>query len=253
MNSRKLFLQAISGVEEPDMASCAMIIAGEFQPGLDIQGELGVIGQLATEAMSFPVVDAQSLVDFLVVEKGFRGNSENYYSLSNSLLNHVLSSKRGIPITLALVYLSVVRKLTIETQLSDTPSVRAQPLEAWGINFPGHFLVAVNDGHGEHLVDPFKGFLVSKEKCYSIIANVYGRHPEPDDRYFQRADSKQLLRRILENLKAINLRKGHAANAMVCLDYQLMIYPEDDILLRQQDELLSFLRSQGQSGESLLQ
>jgi regulator of sirC expression with transglutaminase-like and TPR domain len=119
--------------------------------------------------------------------------------------------------------------------------------------FPGHFLVAVCDGKGEHLVDPFKGCLVTREDCYAIIANLYGRHHKPDDRYFERADSRQLLRRILENLKAINLQKGHAAQAMVCLDYQLMLYPDAVDLLQQQDELLRVLRNEGQSGESRLQ
>lgn len=248
MDSRKHFLRAITAVHEPDIATCAMIIAGEFQPGLDIQRELEAIDRLVTEAKSFPVVDAHSLVEFLSVKKRFTGNSDNYYSLSNSLLNHVLSSKRGIPITLALVYLAVVQKLKPDTQ-----SLETQPLNAWGINFPGHFLVAVSDDKGEHLVDPFKGCLVSREDCYSIIANLYGRQHEPDDRYFERADSRQLLRRILENLKAINLQSGNAVNAMVCLDYQLMLYPEAVELLQQQDELLKFLRDKGQSGESRLQ
>jgi len=253
MNRRKLFLQATLGVKEPDIANCAMIIAGEFQPGLDIQGELSAIDQLATDARSFPVVDAHSLVEFLAIKQGFMGNLENYYSLSNSLLNKVLSSKRGIPITLALVYLSVVQKLKLDSQLAETHSIESQIINAWGVNFPGHFLVAVADDGGEHLVDPFKGCLVSKESCYSIIANLYGRHPEPDDRYFSRADNRQLLRRILENLKAIHLQKGHAVYSMVCLDYQLMLYPDDNQLLRQQDELLRFLRNNGQSGESQLQ
>lgn len=248
MNRRKLFLREITAGQEPDIASCAMIIAGEFQPGLDIQGELEAIDWLVREARLFPVVDAHSLVKFLAVKMSFSGNSENYYSISNSLLNHVLSSKRGIPITLALVYLAVVQKLENDAQFSDT-----QSMNAWGINFPGHFLVAVSDSMGEHLVDPFKGCLVTREECYSIIANLYGRHHEPDDRYFERADSRQLLRRILENLKAINLQKGFATNAMVCLDYQLMLYPDAVDLLQQQDELLKFLRDKGQSGESRLQ
>ena len=248
MNRRKLFLQTVTAGHELDIASGAMIIAAEFQPGLDIQSELESIDRLVAEAKSFPVVDAPSLVEFLAIEKSFSGNSENYYTVSNSLLNHVLATKRGIPITLALVYISVVQKLKPDTQPSDT-----QPLTAWGINFPGHFLVGVSDSEGEHLIDPFEGCVVTKEDCYSIIASLYGRDHEPDDRYFERADSRQLLRRILENLKAINLQKGDVRNAMVCLDYQLMLYPEAIELLKQQDELLKFLRDKGQSGESRLQ
>ena len=225
-----------------------MIIAAEFQPGLDIQSELGAIDRLVTEANSFPVVDANSLVKFLAIEKSFSGNSESYYAVSNSLLNHVLTTKRGIPITLALVYLSVVQKVKPDILPPDT-----HHLTAWGINFPGHFLVGVRDSKGEHLIDPFEGCVVTREDCYSIITSLYGRNHGPDDRYFERADSRQLLRRILENLKAINLQKGDARNAMVCLDYQLMLYPDAIELMQQQDELLRYLRDKGQSGESRLQ
>jgi len=256
-------LETVISGYELDIAGCAMIIAAEFQPGLDIQSELGAIDRLVAEAKSFPVVDAHSLVEFLAIEKNFSGNSENYYSVSNSLLNHVLATKRGIPITLALVYLSVVQKLKSEfppldtesydTESYDTEPLDSQPLTAWGINFPGHFLVGVSDSKGEHLIDPFKGCLVTREDCYSIITRLYGRHHEPDDRYFERADSRQLLRRILENLKAINLQKADVRNAMVCLDYQLMLYPEAIDLQKQQDKLLKFLRDEGQSGESRLQ
>lgn len=220
-----------------------MIIAGEFQPGLNIESELASISALTLDAEAFPVVDAQSLVNFVAEEKGYEGNIEDYYNLSNSLLNHVLASKRGIPITLALVYLTLVQNLSTDTR----------NLSAWGINFPGHFLIAVTDSNGEHLIDPFKGCLVTKEDCYSIIANLYGRHHEPDERYFERADNKQLLRRVLENLKSISLKQGNAEKAMVTLDYQLMLYPEDADLLQQQDGLLTYLRENDLSGENRLQ
>lgn len=243
MNGRKHFLRAIAVGNEPDIASCAMIIAGHFQPGLNIQEELSVIGRLVTQANAYPVVDAHSLVEFLAIEKGFHGNSKNYYSVSNSLLNHVLASKRGIPITLALVYISIVQNQKFDTQ----------SLCAWGINFPGHFLVGLKDSQGEHLADPFKGSLVTKEDCYSTIANLYEHSPNPDDHYFKPADSRQLLRRILENLKSIYLNKGYADNALECLDYQLMLYPEATDLLQQQDGLLKFLRDKGHSGANRLQ
>lgn len=141
-----------------------------------------------TEAKSFPVVDAYSLVEFLAVKKNFTGNVENYYSLSSSLFNQVLSSKSGIPMSVALVYLSVVQKLNSDAQFLET-----QHLDAWGVNFPEHFLAAVSDGEGEHLIDRFKGYLVTIEECYSINAYLYGRHNEPDDRYFERADSSNCL------------------------------------------------------------
>lgn len=207
--------------------------------------ELTRLDNLATMALEWPVTDSQTLVDFLAAEHGFGGNKDDYYGIANSLLNHVLSTKRGIPITLALIYISIVQRL--EPHL---PHLRVR-----GINFPAHFLLAVTDQHGEHLIDPFTGKIVSRDACYDIIANLYGQQPEHDDRYFQTADNRQLLRRVLENLKANQLRNDDYKNANVCLDFQLMLYPDNEDLLQQQTEMLIWQRGNNtdHNGDRLLQ
>lgn len=227
------------------MAKCALIIAGHFQPGLDVDVELSRIDDLATSAIEWPVVDTKTLIDFLANDKGFTGNKDDYYSIANSLLNHVLSSRRGIPITIAVVYIAVVKRLE--------PHV--QQLTIRGINFPAHFLLAVTDQYGEHLIDPFAGKIVSRDECYDIIANLYGEQPEHDERYFKTADNRQLLRRILENIKTIYLKKGDRDNVIDCLDFQLMLYPDNPELLQQQQELLSYFRNNNDtnSGDRQLQ
>lgn len=222
------------------MARCALIIAGQFQPGLNVANELKRIDDLATIALDWPVVDAETLVDFLHNNQKFRGNREDYYSISNSLFNHVITNKRGIPITLALVYISVLQRL----------SRHLPALQAYGISFPGHFLLGVKDKNGEQLIDPFAGKIVSREACYEILANLYGEQPDHDDRYFQAADNRQLLRRILENLKSIYSKKADSDQAIVCLDFQLMLYPEDAELLKQQQQMLSHLRNNSGNSNS---
>lgn len=234
LSFQKQFLTATAvSTSEIDMARCALIIAGHFQPGLNVNRELKHIDELATKALDWPVVDAETLVDFLAVDQRFRGNREDYYSISNSLLNHVITNRRGIPITLALVYISVVQRLS-----NHLPSIKA-----YGINFPAHFLLGVQDQKGEQLIDPFAGKIVSREACYEILANLYGQQPEHDDRYFKAADNRQLLRRILENLKGIYLKKSDSENVIACLDFQLMLYPQDSDLLKQQQQMLAHLRN----------
>ncbi|OED41166.1 hypothetical protein AB833_10445 [Chromatiales bacterium (ex Bugula neritina AB1)] len=206
-----------------------MIIAGEFQPGLSVVEELGKIDRFVQDAESYPVVDAESLVEFMAGEQNFSGNSNQYYSVSNSLLNQVLATKKGIPITIAVVYLAIVERLS--------GAMRAE-----GISFPGHFLVRIDAGSGEQLIDPFAGQLVSRDECYQILAGLYGREVEPNDRFFNRAGSRQILRRILENLKVIHSQTGDAKGVLTCLDYQLMLYPDDEELLQQQQNLLDHLR-----------
>lgn len=226
------------------MAQCALIIAGHFQPGLNVANELIRLDDLATRAVQWPVVDSKTLVDFLAKDQGFTGNKDNYYSITNSLLNHVLTTKRGIPITLALIYIAVVKRLK--------PHVK--DLAIRGINFPAHFLLATTDQYGENLIDPFTGKIISREACYDIIANLYGQQPEHDERYFQTADNRQLLRRLLENLKTIHQQQGDRDNFNDCLDFQLMLYPDNSELLQQQQELLTHIRDNNDnSGDRILQ
>lgn len=210
-----------------------MIIAAQLQPGIDVTGELQSIDELADRALQWPVSDASSLLDFLVNGEGYTGNTKDYYNLSNSLLNQVISNKRGIPVTLALVYISVVERLN-----ASVPGLNAR-----GINFPAHFLLAVTDTDGEHLIDPFTGQLVNKQDCYNIIEKLYGQAPAPDAEYFRTADNRQLLRRVLENPKAIYLQTNNIQKAVECLDFQLMLYPHDQALLKQQLDLLDHAHS----------
>ncbi len=226
------------------MAKCALIVAGHFQPGLNVDAELTRIDALATQAIEWPVVDSKTLVDFLANGQGFTGNKHNYHSVANSLLNHVLTTKRGIPITLAIVYITIVKRLQ--------PQVKHLAIR--GINFPAHFLLGTTDQYGELLIDPFAGKIVGRDECYDIIANLYGQQPEHDERYFQTADNRQLLRRMLENLKSIHLQKNDHDYVIDCLDFQLMLYPENPELLQQQQELLTQFRGGiDTGGDRLLQ
>ncbi len=225
------------------MARTALIIARQFHPGLDIETELAHIDQLATRARQWPVTDAASLLDFIANEEEYSGNTDDYYNLSNSLLNKVIQTKLGIPITLALVYICVVQRLK--------PHI--PELDAQGINFPTHFLLSVSDINGEHLIDPFAGKQISKQACYEIISNLYGQQPSADDKYFRKADNRQILRRVLENIKGIYLKSGDIDPAIECLGYQLMLFPGDQDLLLQQQQLLKHLHTDQTTNKHLLQ
>ena len=78
----------------------------------------------------------------LFEEEGFAGNQQQYYTAENSYLPEVLATRQGIPISLTLVYKAVAE---------------LAGLQVVGLNSPGHFLAAVNDGEGEIIVDPFFG------------------------------------------------------------------------------------------------
>src|SRR5260370_8835490 len=90
-----------------------------------------------------------SVNTFLFEEIGFRGNAQNYYDARNSCLNWVLDQRTGIPITLALVYIEIARRLR-------------RPV--FGIGLPGHFVVQFDDGKYSTYLDPFNGGKLLNEK-----------------------------------------------------------------------------------------
>jgi regulator of sirC expression with transglutaminase-like and TPR domain len=116
----------------------ALEIAKHANPSLSVARSLEDLDQLA-DACPSPTVE--SICRSLFVEQGFAGNSANYYDPCNSLLDVVITSKRGFPITLSLVLIAVGSRLGVELH---------------GVGFPGHFLVGVGDRQ-DSFIDPFGG------------------------------------------------------------------------------------------------
>ncbi len=178
---------------------------------------------------------AAALVNYLGKSLGFTGNVDNYYSANNSDLGWVLDERRGIPITLAIVYIAVGRALGLDVR---------------GIGFPGHFLVGVYAGPASgsdsaseaQLIDPFSGSLVSRQDCMHTLALMRGESdfsgPIPvENALFTAGAPPQIILRLLENLKQIHLQRGAAGPALAALDLQILVVP-DNFELRTQHEAL---------------
>jgi len=128
----------------------------------------------------------------------FRGNEADYYDPSNSYLPDVVASRRGIPITLAMVYTYAAGELGLTVH---------------GVNAPGHFLVAVESTEGSNrslmFVDPFYGgSLLSLPEAFKRIEQATGQEVTPDPRLLRPASHPEWLLRLLNNLQAIFARHG---------------------------------------------
>lgn len=134
------------------------------------------------------------LHDVLFDEEGFAGEWTDYYNPLNSYLPAVLETRRGIPITLALLYKVVAERVGLTVQ---------------GINAPGHFLVRVRDSRGWILIDPFhKGQMLTPEEAYSLIRTIFGRGVPCTPSYLDPTTHAQWITRLLANLEAIFLNQG---------------------------------------------
>jgi regulator of sirC expression with transglutaminase-like and TPR domain len=192
----------------PDLAAPAFLVARLEYPQLDPEPYLDRIDRMGVDAAHRIASDAgldaplpvrvDVLNTYLFTEVGFTGNREQYDDPRNSCLNEVLDRRTGIPITLALIYIEVARR----------SGVRAE-----GINFPGHFLVRVlQDLHTDDpdeglIVDPFHGgAILGEADCRSLLHRHMGEEAAWAPSLLARATRKQILIRMLLNLKRLYVR-----------------------------------------------
>ncbi|KNZ33028.1 MAG: transglutaminase [Methylibium sp. NZG] len=183
------------------LTEAAVAIAQDEFPQLDTQTVLAEIDQLAARLKrrippdAVPVQRLRWLNRYFFQDLGFAGNVNHYYDPRNSYLHAVLSSRRGIPITLAVLYIELA------TQIG---------LTARGVSFPGHFLIKLRMPEGEVVVDPFTGNSLSREQLDELLVpykrnrGLQGDFDAPLGLFLQAAPPRDVLARMLRNLKEIH-------------------------------------------------
>ncbi|MBW8056689.1 MAG: tetratricopeptide repeat protein [candidate division NC10 bacterium] len=222
---RSRFAEMVARAEEQiDLAETALLIAAEDYPHLDIGGYLGRIGRMAErikERVSLelePVKLIEELNRYLFDEEGFRGNSEDYYDPKNSFLNEVIDRRKGIPITLSMLYMEIAWRL-------DLPLV--------GVGFPGHFIVKYPNEEQEILIDPFhRGTLLSEDDCQHTLDRIYGEKIVFNRELLIPIPKRLILSRILNNLKGIYLHRKDFPRALEVVHRLLLIHPDSPTELR---------------------
>jgi regulator of sirC expression with transglutaminase-like and TPR domain len=158
------------------------------------------------------------LHEFLFEEERFLGNAEDYYNTSNSYLPEVLRTKRGLPITLSLVYKVVAERLG---------------LRAWGVGLPGHFLVGVETDGTTMLVDPFAGgTILTTDEAHERMMEMLGPEVEWSDELLQPVSNRHWLTRMLQNLLHTFGNAGHFADVAAVLELEMLLWPNRDQLQR---------------------
>lgn len=222
-DARDRFAAAVApGAGDFDLAEVALLIAAEEYPDLDASAYLRRLDDLAAQAPAalrhpHPAAEhARLLTSFLADERGFHGNQDDYYDRRNSFLNDVLDRRVGIPITLAVVYIEVARRLGLGVA---------------GVGFPGHFL-AVLQGSEEIIIDPFFGRLLDRRDCAARLRSVLGESARLEPAHLQVATPRQIVVRMLSNLKQIHLRARDMNSALACSQRILLADPEQVFELR---------------------
>jgi len=211
---------------EIDLARACLLIAADAYPGLDIDGYLGEIERLAARlrARLPPGGGAEEWVlalnQFLFDDLGYSGNAGNYYDPRNSFLNEVLERRTGIPITLSVLYLEIGRRIGLELE---------------GVSFPGHFLVRLRLRGAMLVLDPFSGGEALseadlRERLQRVIPEgAAGGVPVdalPLDPFLEPAGKRQILARLLRNLKGIYRDADKPQRLLEVLNRMLAVAPE---------------------------
>ena len=217
----------LAGSADEDLARPALLIpllesthldADRYVARLDAMG-LEASTRLAERNLHPQIASSEALVTALNIyvfeEQGFVGNREQYDDPRNSFLNQVLDRRTGIPITLAVVYLEIARRIGIRIV---------------GVNFPGHFLLRCPSRHAEFdrdlIIDPFHGgALLSETDCRRLLQRHLGDDAAFDPALLAPATKPQILTRMLLNLKRLYVRMRSFPQARDATELLLAVDP----------------------------
>jgi len=200
-----------------DLARAALAIARWEYPRLDADAYLERLDGLARSVDGLrrspdALGRLHRLREYLFVEQGFTGNRDDYYDPRNSFLNDVLDRRQGIPITLSLVLMEVGKRLGLAIE---------------GIGLPGHFIAGARLDDSQILLDPFNGgALVTPEECEELVGSVVGRPVTLRPEHYSPVSGRQLLTRMLANLKGAYWRRQEWDRVVGAIDRLLVLDPK---------------------------
>jgi regulator of sirC expression with transglutaminase-like and TPR domain len=209
-----------SGIDDEriDMLRAALTFARIEYPQLDACPYITQVEGLSrrvSEKIDDPGDPAQCIAALNYVlfdEEMFRGNTADYYNPRNSFINDVLDRRLGIPISLALLYMEVARRAGFQL---------------FGVGMPGHFLLKHYDIDGRSFfIDAFeRGSVLSEEDCKHKIESIHAGQITLRPEFLLIVTRRQMLTRMLNNLRAIYLARRDFRRAVQVVDLILVIYP----------------------------
>lgn len=217
------FTTLVQSDDQFPLFEAACSLAQDEYPDLDVQQILGDVDQLLGRLKRRLPADAPALQrlrmlnQFFFHDLNFSGNVNHFHDPDNSYLNVVLRTRRGIPISLAVLWMELAHGLG---------------LHAKGVSFPGHFMVKVSLPKGQVVLDPFTGQSLSREELSERLEPFKRRSGLVDDfdvplgLYLQAATPREILVRMLRNLKEIHKTQSDWGRLIAVLNRLIILQPE---------------------------
>lgn len=205
------------------LLEAAISLAQDEYPDLSVQQVLGDVDQLLARLRRRLPEDAGSLQklralnQFVYRDLSFGGNFNNFMDPDNSYVHVVLRTRLAIPISLAVIWLELAQGIDLKVR---------------GISFPGHFMVKVNLTEGQVVIDPLTGKSLSREELSERLAPFQEMSAFDDDQelplglYLQAAPARDIIARMLFNLKDIHAAQEDWGRLISVLDRLIVLLPQ---------------------------
>lgn len=221
------FASLVQSDEQFPLLEAAASLAQDEEPTLDVQQVLDDVARLLKRVLARMPDDADELTRLAILTQvfyrdlGFAGNPNDYYAPENSYLNEVLRTRRGIPVSLAVIWLELAQALDLKAQ---------------GVSFPGHFLVKVALQGGLVVLDPLTGESLGLDKLSERLSPFrdpadQAAAPDLDEGetplglYLQACPPRDVLARMLRNLKEIFRAQEDWPRMLQVLDRLVVLLP----------------------------
>ncbi|MFN4360073.1 MAG: SirB1 family protein [Hylemonella sp.] len=213
------FASLVQSDQQFHLFEAAVSLGQDEYPELDVQRALAEVDALLVRLRRRLPADASAvhklrlLNHFFFQELHFGGNLNHYYDPDNSYLHKVLERRRGIPVSLAVLWLELAQGLGLAAQ---------------GVGFPGHFMVKVNLPQAQVVIDPFTGQSLSREALQSRLEvwrashGLPGASELPLGHYLQAMPAREIIARMLRNLKEIH-RTQRDWERLVAVENRLLV------------------------------
>lgn len=231
MSDPRAALEAIGKLPdvEIDIAAAALQLARIDAPDADWRAAEAALSELAREAAGLaarlqddsPQTRAECLTGLIALRHGYRGDAETYDDLANANLIRVVERKKGLPVALGVIWLH---------------TARAAGWAAHGVDFPGHFLIALEgepptgpggNQFGQAVVDVFSGGTpMLAQDLRQLIKRVEGPDAELRPGVLLPMSARAVLLRLQNNIKLRRLQAGNITGALTCAEDMLLFAPD---------------------------
>ncbi len=220
------------GDDAYDVAKAALLLAARDTPATSLEPYLSHLKNLydsieeraESEGLDDqnPTPDQMADVLAFVINDVFRyrGDEESYDDLDNANLMRVIDRRKGLPVTLGILYIA---------------AAKAQGWNAAGLNFPGHFLIRLESLDGNRvIVDPFHGGQVLDTPALrDLLKVVSGQAEELESRHYRPVSYRDILIRLQNNVKTRRLNLGQMEEALDALESMQLLMPGSAALHRE--------------------